>query len=149
MGKKLKHALLTAVSILLVLVIIQAIPYGRNYTNPPVVREPSWDSPATRARAKRACFDCHSNETIWPWYSRVAPVSWLVRYDVDEGRRELNFSDWRNGTREGERSDKISGEIAEGSMPPFIFRLTHPEARLSDAEKSRLMDGLLATSLRR
>ena len=148
MTKKLKYFRLTVLSLIVVLVVIQVIPYGRSYTNPPVIREPAWDSAATRALVKRACFDCHSNETVWPWYSRVAPVSWLVRFDVDEGRGELNFSDWQGGSREGERSDKISREIAGGSMPPAIFRLTHPEARLSAAEKRRLMDGLNATSLR-
>jgi mono/diheme cytochrome c family protein len=131
------------------LLLIQVVPYGRTYTNPPIISEPSWDSSATRAIVKRACFDCHSNETIWPWYSRIAPVSWLVRYDVDEGRSELNFSDWKNGTREGERPDKIRKEITKGEMPPFAFKLTHPEARLSDAETSQLIIGLSATTLRR
>jgi len=143
---KLRTALLT---VCVALLAIQAVPYGRSHTNPTVVREPSWDSPETRSLAKRACFDCHSHETIWPWYSRVAPVSWLVQHDVDEGREELNFSDWRNGAREGERPDKISKEISEGEMPPFIFRLGHPEARLSDADKRRLSDGLAATAGRR
>ncbi|MDD2853753.1 MAG: heme-binding domain-containing protein [Desulfuromonadaceae bacterium] len=131
------------------LLLIQVVPYGRTYTNPAIISEPSWDSSATRAIVKRACFDCHSNETIWPWYSQVAPVSWLVRYDVDEGRSELNFSDWKNGAREGERPDKIRKEITKGEMPPFVFKLAHPEARLSDAEKSQLIDGVNATTLRR
>lgn len=132
-----------------VLLLIQIIPYGRNHTNPPIIREPSWDSPATRALAKRACFDCHSNETTWPWYSRVAPMSWLVQYDVEKGRSELNFSDWQNGTREGERPGKIREEVSEGEMPPLAYRLPHREARLTDAETRQLMDGLSATSLRR
>ena len=58
--------------------LIQLVPFGRDHTNPPVVQEPNWDSPATRELAQRACFDCHSNETVWPWYSNIAPVSWLV-----------------------------------------------------------------------
>lgn len=131
------------------LLVIHIVPYGRNYINPPIIREPSWDSLATRALVKRACFDCHSNETIWPWYSRIAPFSWLVRGDVDEGRKELNFSDWQDGTREGERADKIRKEITKGEMPPLRFRLVHPEARLSDVEKRKIIDGLSATSLRR
>jgi len=145
-SKYFKQSILAAIA---VLVLIQAIPYGRTYTNPPVVREPSWDSPATRAIAKLACFDCHSNETIWPWYSRIAPVSWLVRFDVDEGRSELNFSEWQNGKRKGERPDKIGKEISKGEMPPFVYLPTHPDARLSDADKRRLLDGLNATALRR
>src|SRR5690349_11025724 len=59
--------------------LIQAVPYGRAHTNPPVVSEPHWDSPRTRELAKRACFDCHSNETRWPWYSHVAPMSWVLQ----------------------------------------------------------------------
>ena len=62
--------------------LIQLVPVQR--TNPPVVAEPPWDSPETRALAVRACFDCHSNETVWPWYAYVAPVSWLVAHDTDE-----------------------------------------------------------------
>ncbi len=78
--------------------LLQLVPYGRNHTNPPVAAEPAWASAQTRALAVRACFDCHSNETTWPWYSNVAPVSWLIQRDVDEGRRRLNFSEW-NTTR--------------------------------------------------
>src|ERR1700674_2739250 len=74
--------------------LIQLVPIGVSVTNPPVVSEPNWDSPQTRALAQRACFDCHSNETIWPWYSRVAPVSWLLASDVIQGRSRLNFSTW-------------------------------------------------------
>ena len=77
--------------------LIQLVPFGRDHTNPPVVQEPKWDSPATRELAKRACFDCHSNETVWPWYSNIAPVSWLVANDTYEGRDHLNFSDWVPG----------------------------------------------------
>ena len=67
-------------------------------TNPPVVSEPKWDSPQTRTLAKRACFDCHSNETVWPWYSNVPPISWLVVSDTVRGRASLNFS---NGASAG------------------------------------------------
>ena len=67
-------------------VAAQAVPYGRDHTNPAVVAEPSWSDPGVRALAVRACYDCHSNESRWPWYSHVAPVSWLVQSDVVEGR---------------------------------------------------------------
>lgn len=149
MSITLKYLLKAAVAGIAVLLLIQLIPYGKSYSNPPVLREPSWDSPATRAIAKRACFDCHSNETVWPGYARIAPLSWLVRYDVDEGRSELNFSEWQSGAREGERPDKISREISKGKMPPFIYLPTHPDARLSDAEKQQLIEGLRVTALRR
>lgn len=146
MPKMMKHLLLALFAGGIGLLAIQLIPYGRNHSNPPVIREPLWDSPATRDLAKRACFDCHSHETVWRWYSRLAPVSWLIRYDVDEGRSELNFSDWKGGARKGERPSKIGEEIAEGGMPPLAFRLVHPEARLSKAEKQQLINGLIVTS---
>ena len=127
-------------------VLIQLVPYGRNHTNPSVVQEPSWDSPETRALAERACFDCHSNETVWPWYANVAPVSWLTQRDVDEGRHHLNFSDWQSGRRESHEMDEITEVIQRGDMPPAIFLPMHPEARLTDAEKQQLINGLLAST---
>ena len=88
--------------------LIQVIPYGHDHTNPPVVNEPNWDSPQTREITKRACFDCHSNETVWPWYSNIAPVSWLVYRDVSDGREHLNFSEWdmHPSLPEGEGKEK-------------------------------------------
>ncbi len=80
--------------LIVALVAVQFVPTGFSHSNPPVVAEPAWDSPATRALAVQACFDCHSNETEWPWYSRVAPMSWLVEADVKKGRAALNFSEW-------------------------------------------------------
>jgi cytochrome c551/c552 len=134
-----------AVSTLAGLLLIQLVPYGRDHRDPPVEQEPNWDSPSTRALAKRACFNCHSFETVWPWYASIAPASWLVTYDVREGRKELNFSAWQNGKREGESPAKVSKHIRNGDMPPWQYRLAHPEARLSPAEKQQLIDGLGAT----
>lgn len=142
MTKIVKSCLLI---LLAVFVIIQIVPYGRNHNNPPVVKEPNWDSPGTRTMAKRACFDCHSNETVWPWYTIAAPVSWLVYRDVREGRGELNFSEWRDGAREGEKTAEIRKQIEGGEMPPIQYRLVHSEARLTPEEKRQLIDGLTAT----
>ncbi|MBP8059451.1 MAG: heme-binding domain-containing protein [Chloroflexi bacterium] len=125
--------------------LIQLVPYGRNHTNPPVVNEPNWDSPETLALAQRACFDCHSNETTWPWYSNIAPVSWLVQHDVEEGRQEVNFSDWGRG-REGERPGELAESLNEGEMPMAMFLVTHPDARLTAAEKEALIQGFQATA---
>jgi hypothetical protein len=72
---------------------IQLVPFGHDHANPAVVKEPAWPDPQTRQLAQRACFDCHSNQTSWPWYSNIAPVSWLVQRDVLEGRQRLNFSE--------------------------------------------------------
>ncbi len=123
--------------------LIQLVPYGRNHTNPPVLQEPNWDSPETRALAERACFACHSNETVWPWYSNIAPISWLTQRHTDEGRQVLNFSEW--GSRRQE-THEIAESIQEGSMPMPMFLLTHPEARLTDAEKQTLIRGLTAST---
>ena len=118
--------------------LIQLVPFGRNHTNPAVVQEIQWDSPETRAIAERACFDCHSNQTVWPWYSNIAPSSWLLAKDVAEGREEMNFSDWG---RLPQSADEIARELERGSMPPSRYLALHPEARLSDAEIAQLIEG--------
>jgi hypothetical protein len=119
-------------------VLIQLVPFGRQHTNPPVVKEPAWDSPQTRALAKRACFDCHSNETTWPWYSSVAPVSWLTWRDVNGGRRHLNFSEWNQPQK---HAGHAAEEIQKGDMPLWFYLPMHPDAKLSDAEKAALVAG--------
>jgi hypothetical protein len=126
----------------LAFVAIQFVPYGRNHVNPPVGAEPVWDSPETRILAKRACFDCHSNETEWPAYSRVAPVSWLTQHDVVEGRGVLNFSEWQ---RPQEEATKAAEEVLEREMPLWIYQVMHGHARLSDADRDRLAHGLTMT----
>lgn len=133
-------------------VLIQFVPYGHDHTNPPVMQEPQWDSLQTRALAKRACFDCHSNETVWPWYSSIAPASWLVYRDVAEGREHFNFSEWDmhpslpEGQGQGEEHQhgpEVIKEVLEsGEMPPKQYLLLHPEARLSNEEVQLLIDGL-------
>ncbi|MCC7369238.1 MAG: heme-binding domain-containing protein [Chloroflexi bacterium] len=125
-----------------VFLAIQLVPYGRPGPNPPVRVEPRWDSPTTRQLAARACFDCHSNETTYPWYSYVAPVSWLVARDVTEGRAKLNFSEWDLPQREAGEAAK---ELQKGKMPMPIYLPTHPEAGLADDEKRALIRGLQAT----
>lgn len=128
-----------AIALVGVSVIIQLIPYGRDHTNPPVTAEPAWDSELTRSLAVRACFDCHSNETEWKWYSNIAPVSWFIQNEVDEGRAELNFSAW-NATQEGDESAET---VREGEMPPRFYAITR--SRLNDTELRQLEQGLIAT----
>ena len=120
---------------------IQLIPFGRTHTNPSVVAEPNWPDPSVRALAVRACFDCHSNETRWPWYADVAPVSWVVDLDVLRARRELNFSEWNGNSR---RLRELARVVQDGQMPPLTYVLTHPAAQLSAAEKAQLQAGLAA-----
>ena len=122
---------------------IQAVPYGRAHSNPPVRGEPEWGSARTEELVRRACFDCHSNETVWPWYSNVAPMSWVLTLHVDDGRDELNFSEW--GDRQRDRAAEAAETVRDGEMPPWDYALAHPEVRLSASEQRELVDGLVAT----
>ena len=133
------------IGLVVLLLLIQLVPYGRNHTNPPVIKEPNWDSPETRALAQTACFDCHSNETVWPWYTNIAPASWLVQRDVEEGRSHLNFSEWGTSRRRGEEADEIDKALNSGEMPPLQYTLIHANARLTAAEREQLLRGLQAT----
>ena len=130
------------VGLLGALFAIQLVPYGRDHSNPPLTSEPPWDSPTTRALAKQACFDCHSNETEWPAYASIAPVSWLVQHDVSEGRAVLNFSEWQ---RPQEEAAEASEEVLEREMPPAAYLLMHSQARLESADRDRLAQGLAKT----
>jgi mono/diheme cytochrome c family protein len=121
---------------------IQLVPYGRDHTNPAVRAEPKWDRPQTRALAKRGCFDCHSNETVWPWYSHVAPVSWLVLSDVEHGRSNLNFSEWDHEQDDAHKAGKM---VRTKRMPLGKYLWMHPDARLSATERDTLAAGLDAT----
>ena len=122
--------------------VIQFLPI-RPRTNPPVVQEPNWDSPQTRQLMERACLDCHSNETKWPAYAYVAPVSWMIVNEVNEGRHKLNYSRWNSG--EHEEVGETIEVILKNEMPPRQYVLLHPEARLSDAAVKQLVAGLRAT----
>ncbi len=124
------------------LVLAQLVPYGRDHSNPPVLSEPLWDSARTRQLVADACFDCHSNRTRWPWYTNVAPASWLIQRDVDRGREELNFSRWRQSQPEVE---EIFETVSEGEMPPRSYELIQGTARLSGSERSELLRGLRAS----
>jgi Haem-binding domain len=124
--------------ILLAVILIQLVPYGHTHTNPPVSSEVLWNSPQTRDVFHRACFDCHSNETVWPWYANVAPVSWLLARDVNGGRTHLNFTEWDHAQK---HAKDVAEQVKEGEMPPWFYRPMHPASRLSDAEKRALEDG--------
>ena len=134
-------ALLAAVLVAL-FGLIQLLPVGAPRSNPPIVAEPAWDSPRTRQLFARACADCHSNSTIWPWYSEVAPASWVVAHDVAEGRERLNVSEWQRPQKD---ASKAAGEMREGEMPLPSYLWLHHEARLSESERKALLAGLVAT----
>jgi Haem-binding domain len=88
----------------------------------------------------RACYDCHSDRTRWPWYSRVAPASWIVARDVTLGRKELNFSEWRSYYPQTRRRKLqwMGRVVRDRAMPPWSYRLMHPGARLTEAERAML-----------
>jgi mono/diheme cytochrome c family protein len=140
-GKEMIYKVIGAV--VLLFVAIQFVPYGRDHANPAVVAEPQWDTQTTRELFSRACADCHSNETRWPWYSNIAPVSWLVQHDVDEGREHFNVSMW--GVQKKNEGDEAVKEVKEGEMPPCAYTSAHPEAKLDESEKALLIKGLSAT----
>lgn len=133
------------IALLVAVVAIQFVPVER--TNPPVDGEvPA--SAEVRAVLQHSCYDCHSNATVWPWYGRIAPFSWLVAKDVREARAELNFSTWaRLAPREqAHLLQEIGKEVEEGEMPPRLYLLPHPQARLSAADKAILLTWAQAAS---
>lgn len=122
-----------------VFVAIQLVPYGWEHPNPPVVADAPWPSEESREIARTSCYGRHSNETDWPVYSYVAPMSWLVRSDVERARDEMNFSDWGEDADEAEDAIEM---IEEGAMPPDRYTIVHRDARLSDAEGRVLVEAL-------
>lgn len=139
-GAPLRKKLLVRVGVVMVgaLALMQLIPVDRS--NPPVEARPAWDSPRTEELARRACMDCHSNETRWPATARVAPASWLIAYDVHEGRSAMNLS-----MANPRHAQDAAEELLEGEMPPAPYLLMHPEARLTEQERVDLARGLQAT----
>jgi len=130
MGKLLKWGIGV---LFLVAVGIQLVPVDR--TNPPVTGELAAPDPV-REVLRASCYDCHSNETVWPWYSRVAPVSWRIAGHVEDGRRHLNFSEWDRLSEEdrAEAREEIWEEVEEGNMPLPDYLRMHPEAVLTDSQ---------------
>ncbi|KUO60005.1 hypothetical protein APF79_09540 [bacterium BRH_c32] len=128
-------------TIFLVLVLaiigIQFIEVER--TNPPVTDEIK--APADIMEIlKKSCYDCHSNETVWPWYSKVAPVSWLVADDVEKGRKHLNFSTFESldTSVKFKKKDEILEEVQNGEMPLDIYTLMHPTSSLEILQKAKI-----------
>ena len=136
MKKWLKLSLITLAALV---VAAQAVRPAR--TNPPLDPQKEITAhmqvdPAVMATLSRACNDCHSNRTEWPWYSNVAPVSWLVAHDVNDGREELNFSEWGASKEKepGKLLGKICSEMTDGEMPMATYTLIHPQAKLTREE---------------
>jgi mono/diheme cytochrome c family protein len=135
-----KPILLAAV---LAVVVAQFIPVSK--TNPSVDAGQTINAamtlpPEISRVFEQSCQDCHSNRTVWPWYSHVAPTSWLLAHHVKEGRRGLNFSEW--GQYPARRRDRKLKEICEqvqrGEMPQASYTLLHPQAKLGDQDKQAI-----------
>jgi mono/diheme cytochrome c family protein len=128
--------------VLLQLIPAQSISSQFARTNPAAVSEIAWNSAETEQVVRTACYDCHSNETVWPWYAQIAPVSWLVAKDTNEGREALNFSEQ---TAAEINPDELIEEVEGGAMPPRSYLILHPAANLTDAQKEALFAGLRAS----
>jgi hypothetical protein len=127
-----------AVALAAATVAIQFVPVDR--TNPPVVHEVG--APADIATLLRgACYDCHSRQTQWPWYSRVAPVSWIVADHVREGRRKLDFTDWpaTNLDAQDDMLREVAKEVGAGEMPLAGYDWVHPQAKLSPQQRAAIV----------
>jgi hypothetical protein len=134
MGSR-KGIRITLIILAAILVLIQFVPVSRD--NPPVVSD--FDDPVlVKQILNRSCYDCHSNETSWPWYSSIAPISWLVASDVNEAREHLNFSEWGSLQTDDQllARKKIWKEIEKGQMPLGNYLLMHGDAKLSESDKS-------------
>lgn len=146
LAKRHRRLRIGGIIVLIVALIgIQLLPAGLSRDNPPVEQEPPWDSETTRALAVRACYDCHSNETTWPWYSYVAPMSWMILQDVHKGREVLNFSTWTAEAMTQSEAEEAVELVSKQMMPLPYFVILHPEAELTDAERGQLINGLITT----
>jgi hypothetical protein len=135
----------TGITLVVLLVVIQAVRPAK--TNPAIdesrtIQAHAQVTPEVSAILERSCYDCHSNKTIWPWYSQVAPVSWLLVSDVNDGRKDLSFSDWAryDAKRVARKLQEICEQIEKGEMPLKSYLLIHPAAKLSDSDKQILCD---------
>jgi hypothetical protein len=132
-----KKARIAALLFVAALILAQAVQVERS--NPPVQSDIAGE-PAVMSLLHRACYNCHSNKTVWPWYAHVAPASWLLASDVNEGRRRLNFSEWGTYT-DAVRSHKllaIADEIRDSVMPPWYYSIMHRDSRLTAAERGQI-----------
>lgn len=137
-----RNLLAALIAVVAFIIVIQFIPVPGLRHDPTPVAEPAWNSPQTRALAVRACYDCHSDQTRWPWYSHVAPVSWVVAHHVAEGRALLNFS---HPSARRVSAARAARAVERGSMPPFYYTWMHPGARLTRGERQALAEGLVAS----
>ncbi len=117
--------------------------FTHEFDNPPISNEPEWPDAYTAGLARRACYDCHSNETHWPWYAYTWPMGSTIEYDVETGREVLNFSEWPSDCCSDKLVEQMAIVVNNGEMPLPYYEALHPEAQLTFAERGRLTNGLL------
>ncbi len=120
--------------------LVASIASGASHDNPPVTHKVNWDSPKTQELFARVCMDCHSHETKWPWYSYVAPMSFVIGHHVEEGREHFNVS-----ANVLDEAHEAAEEYEEGEMPEGGYVFFHPEADLNAEERAQLIAGLKST----
>jgi hypothetical protein len=142
-----RNIVIGLVVLVVLFVIVQIFPWGSLIpafaeTNPPVQTQIQWNSPQTEQLVRASCYDCHSNETVWPWYAHLTPISWLIAHDTNEGRSRLNFS---TQSADQINPNELIEQIQRGEMPKSIYTVMHPNAILSSDQKAALIAGLKAS----
>jgi Haem-binding domain len=133
----MKRTTKVSIGVVAVLAAAQLVRFPRT---DPAVTGAIQAPPEVQSVLRRSCFDCHSNQTVWPWYSQVAPVSWLLHRDVSEGRRHMNFSEWKSLAldRRAKKQKAVGKVVKSGDMPPWFYLPMHSNAKLSAADKQVL-----------
>ncbi len=138
---------LKIIAVLVVVAFISVQFYRPDRANPPTIQaetlEATTDVPENVAQIlTRSCNDCHSNQTVYPWYSNVSPFSWLLAEHVEEGRRELNFSAWNtySGKKKRHKLDETCEQVTSAAMPHSQYLWLHGDAQLSEEDKKILCD---------
>jgi hypothetical protein len=143
--KILRDPRMIIIVLILILLVIQTIRVER--VNPPV--QSDFEAKLEiKTLIRGACYNCHSNQTVWPWYSYVAPASWFVAHDVREGRENLNFSEWGalNAKSQGRTLAKIAHKVIEGEMPPWHYTVVHRQGSLTMTNRAQIWAWTLTES---
>ena len=145
MWKILKDPRIIIIVLILAFLIMQAIRVEK--VNPDVQSD-IVAKPEVESLLRRSCYNCHSNETVWPWYSHLAPASWLIARDVRVGRQHLNFSEWgtyipKTQSRKLERLAKV---VIEEDMPPWYYSLVNRDEHLTPTNRGQIWAWALSES---
>jgi hypothetical protein len=145
MWKILKNPRIIIIILAMALLMLQTIRVER--LNPPVQSDLS-AKPEIQALLRGACYNCHSNQTVWPWYSRIAPASWLTSKNVRDGRQHLNFSEWGTySVKERSRQlEKIAHKVIEVEMPPWYYNMMNRDRRLTLTNRAQIWAWALTES---